>query len=96
MLYVLGISRFWPGRRKALPQILWPLNYICRYLHRAEIHMALVWRNYIYTSLASYIYREDARSGAGGACASPKFQNLLNRPFKIQVERYMVLQYLPL
>ena len=37
--------------------------------------------------------REDAR---GGARAPPKFQNLLNRPFKVQVERYMVLQNLPL
>ena len=39
--------------------------------------------------------REDARGGAGGARAPPKF-HLLNRPFKIQVERYMVLQNLPL
>ena len=31
--------------------------------------------------------REDARGGAGGARAPPKFQNLLNRQFKIQVER---------
>ena len=43
-----------------------------------------------------HIYREDARGGPGGARAPPKFQNLLNRPFKIQVERYMVLQNFPL
>ncbi len=40
--------------------------------------------------------REDARGGAGGARTPPKFQNLLNRLFKIQVERYKVLQNLPL
>ena len=47
----------------------------------------------MYTRTAT---REDARGGAVGAHAPPKFQNLLNRPFKIQVERYMVLQNLPL
>ena len=31
--------------------------------------------------------REDVRGGAGGARAPPKYQNVLNRPFKIQLER---------